>query len=113
MNTSVSVLGVQGCVGFVLAGLHKEHQLFSRPAGICVECVGLSRTRAHAHETCPANQPEKNSPCEAQKACTPYTPCTILINSLSLLGFKCVGSVLGWAVCVLGWDLLGSSGHEC
>lgn len=108
MNTTESVLGVQGCVGFAFAGLHMKCPLFSRPAGVCVGCVGLSRTRTYAHENQPANQPEKKLHANSKKACTPYTPYALLIKSLYSLGFKCVGSVLGWAVCVLGLDLMGS-----
>lgn len=113
MSTSRSVLGVQGCAGFVLAGLHMKSPLFSRHSGVCVGCAGLSRTRVRTHENYPANQQEKNLHANSKKACTPYTPCTLLIKSLYLLGFRCVESVLGSAVCVLGWDLMGSAGHDC
>jgi hypothetical protein len=112
MTALKSVLGVQGCVGLVLERLHRKSPLFSGAAGHCVGCVGLSRTRARTRESNQAGTVEKYFHANPLKANTPYTPCTLLINSLYSLGFKCVESVLGWAVCVLGLDLMGSSGHE-
>jgi hypothetical protein len=113
MTALRSVLGVQGCVGLVVGRLHRKSPLFSGAAGHCVECVGLSRTRACTREFNQAGTVEKYFHANPLKANTPYTLCTFLINSLYLLGFKCVESVLGWAVCVLGMELIGSSGHEC
>ena len=112
MTSHESVLGVQGCVGLVFHRLHSKSALFSRPAGCCVGCVGLSCAQARAHEFHPAITTTKNSHANSKKACTPYTPCTFIINSLFLLGFKCVGCVLGWPLSVLGSKLKGV-GHEC
>lgn len=109
MTTPVSVLGV---LGRCWVGCGKPTQ-FKTPDSLALrECVlGVLgfRTRARTRFFSNGIEGVKNLHVTPEKPNTPNTFNTDESNPLNLLGFECVGFVLGWLdMC---WVLLGEGGQ--
>lgn len=110
MTTPVSVLGV---LGWCWVDSCKPTQ-FKAPDFLasreCVLGVLGFRTRARTRFfSTSVIEGVRNLYVNPEKPNTPNTPNTDRSNSLNLLGFECVGFVLGWLnMC---WVLLGEGGQ--
>lgn len=107
MNTPASVLGVLGVCWVDLPTLHSCKPRGYWPAAVvCKVCKVYARARTHAHYfICGLNHPKRPffSYARAENPYTPYTPYTDALKALFLLGFECVGFVLGWGfLCRVG-----------
>jgi len=110
MTTPVSVLGVLGWC-WVVSGKPTQ---FKAPDSLALrECVlGVLGFRTRARTRFFSNsdiEGVRNLYANPEKPNTPNTPNTDRSNSLNLLGFECVGFVLGWLNAC--WVLLGEGGQ--
>lgn len=105
MSTSKSVLGVLGMfwVGFGNPTQIKR-PVFAGCRRVCWVCWVWRRVRACVTLFTPVKAQLFFFHARTYKPDKPDTPSTLFINSLFSKGFKCVGSVLGRAFCVLGLD---------
>lgn len=103
MSTSQSVSGVLGmfCVGFGNPTQIKR-QFFAGCRRVCWVCWVWRRVRACVTLFTPVKAQLFFPHARTYKPDKPNTPNTLFLNSLFLMGFKCVGSVLGGVFCVSG-----------
>ena len=116
MSTPTSVLGVLGMCRVDSPTLHSCKPRGYWPAvGVCKVCKVYARARMRAHIFSAGLHHLRapfNSYASTENPYTPYTPCTDALKALILLGFSCVGFVLGLGfVCWVG-SAEGETGHE-
>ncbi len=109
MKPRAPVLGVLGLCWVGLSNPTRVEPPYFKVSRTSVLGVSGLRARTRAREMfLPAPRPRKKTYARTKKPNKPNTLNTPIVNSLNLLGFICVGFVLGWVILCWVYFLEGS-----